>query len=433
METKVIKSVGVDFRNILKGEPEWLYGLRKESWASYNSQPLPERVTNIWRYTRPEFFLAKESPFVLKLLSPTSDLSNGDKHPLSDKYSAIGYNHIDGTTFVKATPELIESGVIFRDISSAVRQYEHLAGRFLGRLVGHNFGKFEAHNMATWNMGFMIYVPDNTIVDRPILLNRHPAGEVTTTRLLAVVGKNSQLTIIDDYSGASRGQDTNLNSVVEIFGDESSRIRYVNLQRLAAKSRSYISERAEIGRSATIDSIFGALGGSISKVNAGTILNGKGSESRMYGILFGNEQQHFDYHTMHHHKESESLSNINFKVVLKDKAISAYTGLIRIEKETANCEAYQENRNLLLNKGTKAESIPELEIMTDQVRCTHGATMGPIDPEMLFYLKSRGIDHDTAVRTIVSGFVEPTINQMPTDLQNMIRNIVMAKLEGNLR
>jgi len=432
METKVIENRGVEFRNIFLGEPEWLYGMRKESWESYNNQPLPERVANIWRYTKPEYFLTKESVVFADALPSTFGRDDGDKHQLSDKYSAIGYNHIDGTTFVNITPELMELGVIFKDICSGVREYEHLAERFLGRLVDHNFGKFEAYNMALWNTGFMIYVPDNAIVEKPILLNRHPLGSAATTRLLAVVGKNSQATIIDDYSGAGRDKESGANSVVEIFGDDFSRIRYVNLQRLSSKSTLYMTQRAEIGRSAKIDSIFGALGGSISKVNAGAILNGKGSESRIYGILFGNEQQHFDYHTMHHHKESESLSNINFKVVLKDKAVSAYTGLIRIEKETANCEAYQENRNLLLNKGTKAESIPELEIMTDQVRCTHGATMGPIDPEMLFYLKSRGIDHDTAVRTIVSGFVEPTINKMPMDLQNMIRNMVMAKLEGNL-
>jgi Fe-S cluster assembly protein SufD len=118
------------------------------------------------------------------------------------------------------------------------------------------------------------------------------------------------------------------------------------------------------------------------------------------------------------------------KVVLKDNSDSAYTGLIRIEEKADNSQAYQENRNLLLNEGTRAESVPELEILTDQVSCTHGATVGPIDPEMVFYLKSRGYSNDEATRTVVTGFVEPTIRLLPDDLQDMFRGLVRRKLEG---
>ena len=150
----------------------------------------------------------------------------------------------------------------------------------------------------------------------------------------------------------------------------------------------------------------------------------------MYGVIFGDDKQHFDYHTMQHHKASESFSNLNFKVVLKDKAKSAYTGLIRIEKDTVNCEAYQENRNLLLNPGTKAESIPELEILTDQVRCTHGATMGPIDPEQIFYLKSRGIGETEAVKMIVIGFMESLLRQIPDDIAKILRDVISVETGG---
>jgi Fe-S cluster assembly protein SufD len=177
-------------------------------------------------------------------------------------------------------------------------------------------------------------------------------------------------------------------------------------------------------------SIFGSVGSLVTKVNAGTILDGRGANSQMYGVIFGDEKQHFDYHTTHHHRSKESFSNLNFKVVLKGKAKSAYTGLIRIEKDAANCEAYQENRNLLLNNGTKAESIPELEILTDEVRCTHGATMGPIDPEMVFYLKSRGIPEPEAIKTIVTGYIEPLLAQVPQDSAELLRELMTAKLEG---
>jgi Fe-S cluster assembly protein SufD len=169
----------------------------------------------------------------------------------------------------------------------------------------------------------------------------------------------------------------------------------------------------------------------MAKVNAGTILAGRGANSQMSGLIIGDEKQHFDYHTVQNHQASESFSNLDFRVVLKGKSMSAYTGLIRVEKDTVNCEAYQENRNLLLNKGTKAESIPELEIMTDQVRCTHGATMGPIDPEQVFYLRSRGYSETEAIKAVVNGFVEPTLNKMPADAAALLREIAQAKMDGN--
>lgn len=431
-QTTVLEKEKIGFRPLQPGEPDWIYRIRREAWDRYLEQPLPERVQNIWRYTAPESFLAKNIDALMNLYPVVPDGSNGKPYPVTPEYAAIGYNLDNRMTVTKMTTEISAKGVVFKDIYSALRENEGFAGRFLGKLVGASFGKFEALNLALWNTGFFLYIPDNTVIEKPILMNRHPGGQFTMGRLLVVVGRNSEATIIDDYAGECRLEDPTANSVVEIFVGDSSRVRYVNLQRLSSRCSSYVTQRAQVEQSGSLYSIFGAMGSALSKVNAGTILNGKGADSRMYGVLFGDSGQHFDYHTMHHHKASDSYSNIDFKVILKDKANSAYTGLIRIEKETANCEAYQENRNLLLNKGTRAESIPELEILADQVRCTHGATMGPIDPEMLFYLESRGVARAEAVKMIVGGFVEPTISQIPSDLQPVLRNLVLDKLGSEL-
>jgi Fe-S cluster assembly protein SufD len=285
--------------------------------------------------------------------------------------------------------------------------------------------------MAIWNNGLFLYVPKNVTIEKPIYMHRHPTGQFTIQRLLVVIGENAQTTIIDDYSCHCRGMGMVTNAAVEIFAGDSSNVRYINLQRLGDDSRPYITERAKIGQNANLFSVFGSIGASMAKVNAGTILAGRGANSQMSGLIIGDEKQHFDYHTVQNHQASESFSNLDFRVVLKGKSMSAYTGLIRVEKDTVNCEAYQENRNLLLNKGTKAESIPELEIMTDQVRCTHGATMGPIDPEQVFYLRSRGYSETEAIKAVVNGFVEPTLNKMPADAAALLREIAQAKMDGN--
>ena len=172
-----------------------------------------------------------------------------------------------------------------------------------------------------------------------------------------------------------------------------------------------------------------AFGATIAKHNYGVELAGKNAESNMYGLAFGSARQHFDYHTLHHHSVGETLSNIDYKVVLRDKALSAYTGLIRIEQDARTCEAYQENRNLLLSKGAKAETIPELEILNEDVRCSHGATIGPIDPLEVFYLQSRGLPAELATRMIVAGYAEATMKRLPDDLKPRIRESVMRRLE----
>ncbi|NIP41568.1 MAG: SufD family Fe-S cluster assembly protein [candidate division Zixibacteria bacterium] len=286
--------------------------------------------------------------------------------------------------------------------------------------------------MALFNSGMFLYIPTNMELEKPVYMHRHPDDKYNMPRLLVVVGDNSRVTIIDDYAGKRNDKPYSANSAVEIFGGQNSQIRFVSPQNLNKESRSYVTQRAQIGQHGRMFSIFVSLGADVSKskYNLGTILDGQGAYSQMLGILFGDEKQHFDHHTLHHHKAGESFSNIDFKVVLKDKALSAYTGLIKIDENTLNCEAFQENRNLLLNKGPRAESIPELEILNDQVRCSHGATVGPIDPEMVFYLKSRGYSTDEAVRTIVSGFIEPLLNAVPEDLRQMMQNMVQFKLNN---
>jgi Fe-S cluster assembly protein SufD len=167
----------------------------------------------------------------------------------------------------------------------------------------------------------------------------------------------------------------------------------------------------------------------VTKADLGSHLEGPGANVELVGFLCGEGKQHFDHHTVHDHRAPHTYSDLDFKVVLKDKARSAYTGLIRIEPDAPQSEAYQENRNLLLTEGAKAESIPELEILTDDVKCTHGATMGNLDPEHLFYLMSRGLSRGEALRLIVGGFIEPTLSRIPEDLRERLRDHVEDRIK----
>jgi len=418
------------FRKQNRFEPELLYNIRKDSWNSFNDLKLPLRSNHLWRYTDPNDILVKNPFELMNIVPPLPDPSENNLTKLDGEFSGYSYNRSDFMTFTKLAPSLDNSGVVFKDLLSAVRENEDIVGKYLGKLVGNDFGKFEAMNLALWNTGLFLYIPDNIEIEMPIRLQRHASGLNTLHRLLVVTGNNSKLTLIDDYSGDCRKEQDTINSVVEIFVGESSNVSYFNTQRYSSNCKSYLTQRTKIDRDTQSVSAFAGLGGSTSKVNTGTILDGQGANSQLFGIIFGDSNQHFDYHTLHHHTASNSYSNIDFKTVLKDSANSANTGLIRVEEDAVNCEAYQVNRNLLLNEGAKAESIPELEILCDQVQCSHGATAGPIDKEMLFYLMSRGVSFEEAINIVTLGFVEPTVKKFPETLRDLTFDLISGKMKG---
>jgi Fe-S cluster assembly protein SufD len=430
MQMETINKNKIDFRKISRFEPTWLYNLRKNGWDYYHNAPLPDRVGHLWRYSDPQMFLIDKPEQAMNILPVITTGGKTESLPEDFNLDALGSNGDDLSMVLQTSLKADKSGLILRDLLTAAGDYPELVEKYLGKLVTIDFGIFEALNMALWNTGIFLYIPDNAVIEKPIYLNRRSTGDKTITRLLIVMGQNSEATIIDDYKGPYLSDKAIVNSAVEIFAGDSARVHYINLQQLGQGSNSFITQRTQLGSDAESYSIFISLGGAKSKINAGTILNGRGAISNMYGIAFGDKNQKFDHHTSQIHEASNSYSNIDFKIVLKDKAISAYTGLIKIAKDTVNCEAFQENRNMLLDKGTKAESIPELEILTDQVKCSHGATVGPIDPQMIFYLKSRGYNTEEAIKALVMGFMESTLHKMPEDMERSAREAISRKLEG---
>ena len=418
----------------LQRGPAWLTRKRQTQRETFNSLPLPPRGLHLWRYTDPAQFVFEPTSQTRSTngkfeASKTAEQKHLDGGLLEGLVTDIAGHEIATYGFEKGRKQ----GLVVSSLTEAVKSHHALVEPHIYSLVNAEIGKFEAMNGALWQDGVFIYVPDNLVIEKPVHLLRQigGAGSASYPRLLVVVGKNAELTLIDEYGGGP-ATDTDgfayANGAVEIIGQDDSRVRYVSLQRLAPATRFYQTHRAVIGRNAQMLTVPLAFGGTLSKQNFGVILNGAGAESRMAGLLFGSGNQHFDNHTLQHHASGRTQSNIDFKVVLGGKASSAYTGLIRIEKHARGCEAYQENRNLVLNEGAKAETIPELEILNEDVMCSHGATIGPIDPLLLFYLNSRGIAPDVASRMIVSGFVAKTLEQVPADIRDKITQFVDERL-----
>ncbi|MBK7143258.1 MAG: Fe-S cluster assembly protein SufD [bacterium] len=425
-----------EFAPELERGPKWLRELRHFARENFNATPLPPRGLHLWRYTDPAKFVVDRDAIADTAFTDSYDaIERLEKQHLAEGHISCLVTDLGGRRVeVFGTDALTKQGVVVKPLSEAVESHHEIVSQYLYKLIGAKTGKFEALNGALWNDGIFIYVPDGKSVEQPMHLLREAglANSAQYPRLLVVVGKNAELTLIDEYGGGAPDATSGVahsNGAVEIFGLQDSRVRYVSLQRQAEGTHSYLTHRASAAQGANMLTIALVFGAAVTKQNFGVIMNGPGAESNMYGVLFGAARQHFDNHTLHHHAVGKTKSNIDFKVVLRDRALSAYTGLIRIDHNAQVCEAYQENRNLLLNPNTRAESIPELEILNEEVTCTHGATVGPIDPMDLFYLKSRGIHHPDAVRMVVTGFIAPTLKLVPADLQERIAKYAAERLE----
>jgi len=230
---------------------------------------------------------------------------------------------------------------------------------------------------------------------------------------------------------ATRGGDAahQLYGVSEIFAGAASRLTHLLVQTMSQGTVAHLTQRIRLAKDAHALSSILSLGAKSMKLDTGTLLAGEGSEVETIGLLYGRGRQAFDHHTVHHHSAPHTNSNLDFKAVVTGRARSAYTGNITIEKEAPFSSAYQQNNNLLLSEKARAESIPELEIKIDEVQCSHGATVGQIDPDELFYLMSRGIPEKEAVRQIVRGFLEAILQRVPEKLQDPLREELDSRLQ----
>ena len=410
------------------GEPEWLAQWRHDAWHTYSTAPLPDRVAHLWRYSEPEKFLPDR---IKPLVSNGATLDETAPNNLPGNPAAVAVVEDAVLQSCWVDPSWRKEGVILTDLATAARKHEDLVRTHLGTAVSAESGKFEALNAALFASGLFLYVPRNVHIDKPIHLFQRARADLAGLfgRLLVVVGEGAEATLFDEYTNGDTNPRVLANSVVEGALLPNSRLSYFNVQRWGNRTRSHARQRFLVQRDASVTTVNIGLGGQYNKADIGNVQQGSNAQAEMIGVIFGGDQQHFDNHTEHTHEVGNSFSDMDFKVVLEDRARSVYTGLIRIDLEAPNSEAYQENRNLMLDSTCRAESIPELEILNEDVRCTHGATVGPVDEEQVYYLRTRGLRESEAERLIVEGFFGPALDRINDDeLRDRLWGYIDAKL-----
>lgn len=403
-----------------KGEPTWVREARLAAWEVYERLPLPSPRDEEWRRTSiRQLKLDAVAPFgqardaVTRLddvpAAARAGLGAGERGGLVVQYNA-------GAIYHQLDDDLAAKGVIFTGLDEAVRDHPELVRPYLlTQAVPPTHDKFAALHAAFWSGGTFLYVPKQVQVELPLLTRVYAEAEAAALMVhtLVVVEDGASVVFIDEFvSPTGEGQGFS-NGAVELFTGRGARLRYVNVQDWGRHVYHFNTQRLIAQRDSNTNSLSILLGSKLTKSNVESALAGQGATSEMLGIYFGDGTQHFDQHTIQDHLQPHTTSDLLFKGVLRDRARSVFSGLIRVEPGAQRTDAYQANRNLLLSDKARVDSMPKLEIGANDVRCTHGATMGQVDRDQLFYLQARGLDRAQAERMIVDGFLDEIIQRIP--------------------
>jgi len=264
--------------------------------------------------------------------------------------------------------------------------------------------------------GVLVYVPKGVQVEKPLHSVLWGPGEKLAhfSHVLVYVDDLASLTYVhENASPTEEGGQTLNGGIVEIHVGTGAHLRFVELQSLGGNVWNFSHERVRVERDANLDWIFGAIGTRLTKNFSDLDLVGRGAVGRMSGFYFTDGTQHLDHDTQQNHMAANTTSDLLFKGALKGRSRSVWQGMIYVAEGAQQTDGYQANRNLVLSKEARADSIPGLEILADDVRCTHGATVGKIDPELVFYLETRGIPPAQAERLVVEGFFDPIMQRIP--------------------
>ena len=317
--------------------------------------------------------------------------------------------------------ERAPDGVTFEPLADHAR---------LGTLVGAD-DKFTAHNAASWEHGLLVHVPKGVELEQPLYVRVANSNQDGSTfwRLLVIADEGARFTLIEEYASASPELAAYSNAAVELFVEQGAKLEYVSLQNYSRETWHFATHHASVERDAELDWVAGGFGSRRGKVRIQNDLAGPGATSRVTGAYFADGTQHLDYDTYQEHIAPSTTSDFAFKGALRDQATTVWRGMIRVEPEAQKTNAYQENRNLLLSPKAHADSIPGLEILANDVRCTHGATLSQVDRDQLFYAMARGLTRGDAERLIVRGFFQDVLDRIELD---PVREALAEALEARI-
>jgi Fe-S cluster assembly protein SufD len=402
--------------------PDWPAASRRKGLDYFEKLDMPQSAEEVWRYI--------DLPFQLKDLelapSPAAGLTEPDDVGTALGLTAGHATMVDGTV---TDLQLHDDGVVFVSLQEGLAEHQDAISGVLGTGVAPDLDVFSAAHQAFAHDGVVLRIPANRHVDRPFYIDVQATAEgmVSFPHITLVVEANAEADVVVGFrSPADRF--LVVNPQIEAFVQDGARLRLSTVQRFGYETYSITHERVLIGRDANARLGEVGLGGRLGRLHLMLDVAGRGASTDLVGLFFGEEEQTLDYRLFMTHGGSNTSSDVFLKGAVQDEARSVFTGLVKIEKDISKVSAFETNRNLVLSEGASAHSVPNLEILSDDVICGHGSTVGPLEDEPLYYLTSRGLSEPRAARLLVHGFFEEVINRLPhAALAGPVREAVNRK------
>jgi Fe-S cluster assembly protein SufD len=397
--------------------PEWLRDRKVADLEIYRSLPAPDSSTmEDWRRTDLSAVdLDATRPVSARPDGGGSDAALRVNYERGGEGGALLLQQPGRAAAIELPGTLAAQGVVVTSLEEAARSHADIVRRYLEHeVVPASAGKFAALNAAFWRGGVFVFVPRGVQAQLPVWATfaAGDAGETVLPRTLVVVEDGASLVFTDEYASTGTAGARLSSAVSEVILGDGASIQYLVLQQWPDDVTHVATHRVHLGRDARVELVVAATGAGTSKVYMEVALMGQGGSARISGLVIGDGQQHFDYQSLQDHCAPNCVSDLLVKGALRDESVSVYSGLIKIRQDAQHSDAYQANRNLLLSPHARADSSPKLEIEANDVRCTHGATMGQVDSDQMFYLQSRGFSLKEAQDTLVHGFFQPVIDRI---------------------
>ncbi|HOE03069.1 MAG TPA: Fe-S cluster assembly protein SufD [Anaerolineaceae bacterium] len=406
---------------------------RQKAWRRYLSLSIPDSSQEHWRRTN----LRGIDFSTFKLAEPTENFQ--EQFPRIFDAPVAGKEN-GGTILLSpfdakknVAPQVQKKGIIFETLDSLKVTQPQIIEKVLSRIDHDKTAKFSALAGALGLQGILLYVPKNVRLELPLQSIFWAAGEglLHSLQLFVYLEEGSSVTYVHESSSPNAGSSLSLHAaLIDVYVGPDAHLNLVELQSWGENIVNFTSENVQVDRGGSVDWVFGALGSRLTKNVSNLSMIGAGATGKMSGFYFTDHVQHLDHDTQQNHLAPNTTSDLLFKGALTDNSRSVWQGMIYVSPEANKADGYQANRNLVLSKNARADSIPGLEILTDDVRCTHGATVGKIDEEQVFYLTSRGMPRDDAERLIVEGFFEPIMQRIPFEgVRKRFQNAIKEKME----
>jgi Fe-S cluster assembly protein SufD len=416
-------------------QPKWLLPVRKAGIASFAEQGFPQLSDEDWRFTN-------VAP-IAKLnfsLAGQAVVNGAETKVLTDSVFAALPGHrlvfVNGFFSAKLSSiKAVTGGVRIESLAAALAKDAALVEKHLGKYAHTAGNAFAALNQAMFADGAFIFVPKGVTVAEPVQLiyisSAKISGETVLPRNLIIAEANSKVTVVESYlTTASVAYLT--NAVTEIVAGDNAFIEHVKVQDEAAEAFHIATIAGEFGRASNVSVHSFALGAKISRNNIRVKLAGEGLECILNGLYLTKDEQLADHHMIVEHAQPHCASHEYFNGILDDKSKGVFHGRIYVHPIAQKTDAKQTNKNLLLSDDATADTKPQLEIYADDVKCTHGATIGQLNDESIFYLRSRGMSQDTARQMLIHAFAGEIIERIKCELaREVIDKLVWDRLEAN--